>query len=110
MTTSSPPSTVRSQTQLHLTIRFSAAIPDLELDITHPSSTTVASLKHLIRTRLEEPNSQRRLRFIQGGRILPDAAVLSSVLRVPPAPPSSFGGGGDDFTERKRVAGVAAGR
>ncbi|KAI2632312.1 DUF2407 C-terminal domain-containing protein [Hypoxylon sp. NC1633] len=72
---------------LLLTIRFSAAIPDLELDIPRPGSTTVISLKHLIRARLTEPNSQRRLRFIHGGKILPDTAVLSSVLRAPPPPP-----------------------
>ncbi|KAK7978560.1 DSC E3 ubiquitin ligase complex subunit 3 [Apiospora saccharicola] len=76
---------------LSLTIRFSASIPDLDLEIPHPSQTTVISLKHLIRGRLAEPNSQRRLRFIQGGRILPDTAALSAVLRAPPpAPPSRY--------------------
>ncbi|KAI0142471.1 DUF2407 C-terminal domain-containing protein [Hypoxylon sp. NC0597] len=98
MTTSPPPSqpllkppspTIPQPPPLLLTIRFSAAIPDLELDIPHPSSTTVVSLKHLIRARLSEPNSQRRLRFIHGGKILPDNAVLSSVLRPPPPPPPS---------------------
>ncbi|KAF3070375.1 hypothetical protein GL218_00832 [Daldinia childiae] len=80
-----------NQPPLLLTIRFSASIPDLELDIPHPSLTTVISLKHLIRQRLQEPNSQRRLRFIHGGKILPDPAALSSVLRapLPPPPPSS---------------------
>ncbi|KAI5927892.1 DUF2407 C-terminal domain-containing protein [Camillea tinctor] len=72
---------------LLLTIRFSASIPDLELDIPRPGSTTVISLKHLIRSRLNPPNSQRRLRFIHGGKILPDSAVLSAVLRAPIAPP-----------------------
>ncbi|KAK7949102.1 DSC E3 ubiquitin ligase complex subunit 3 [Apiospora aurea] len=76
---------------LSLTIRFSASIPDLDLEIPHPAQTTVVSLKHLIRGRLAEPNSQRRLRFIQGGRILPDTAALSAVLRAPPpAPPSRY--------------------
>ncbi|OTA88794.1 hypothetical protein M434DRAFT_398918 [Hypoxylon sp. CO27-5] len=98
MTTSPPPSqpllkppspTIPQPPPLLLTIRFSASIPDLELDIPHPSSTTVVSLKHLIRARLSEPNSQRRLRFIHGGKILPDNAVLSSVLRPPPPPPPS---------------------
>ncbi|KAI1405575.1 DUF2407 C-terminal domain-containing protein [Hypoxylon fuscum] len=74
---------------LLLTIRFSAALPDLELDIPRPAATTVVSLKHTIRARLSEPNSQRRLRFIHGGKILPDAAVLSAVLRPPPPPPPS---------------------
>ncbi|KAK8863297.1 DUF2407 C-terminal domain-containing protein [Apiospora arundinis] len=85
MPTPSPPQ------PLSLTIRFSASIPDLDLEIPHPAQTTVVSLKHLIRGRLAEPNSQRRLRFIQGGRILPDTAALSAVLRAPPpAPPSRY--------------------
>ncbi|KAL1883943.1 hypothetical protein Daus18300_000051 [Diaporthe australafricana] len=74
---------------LLLTVRFSTSIPDLLLDIPHPSRTTVAALKHLIRTRLEQPNSQRRLRFIHGGKILPDTAVLGAVLKVLPPPPSA---------------------
>ncbi|KAJ2969530.1 hypothetical protein NUW58_g9968 [Xylaria curta] len=76
---------------LLLTIRFSAALPDLELDIPRPSATTVVSLKHLIRSRLDKAHARRRLRFIHGGKILPDTAVLSSVLRalpLPPPPPS----------------------
>ncbi|KAI1807762.1 DUF2407 C-terminal domain-containing protein [Daldinia bambusicola] len=101
MTTSPPPPTTLkppspspsapSPPPLLLTIRFSAAIPDLELDIPRPALTTVVSLKHLIRQRLEEPNSQRRLRFIHGGKILPDNAVLSSVLRAPLLPPPPRG-------------------
>ncbi|KAI6088916.1 DUF2407 C-terminal domain-containing protein [Hypoxylon rubiginosum] len=71
---------------LLLTIRFSAALPDLELDIPRPASTTVVSLKHTIRGRLSPPNDTRRLRFIHGGKILPDAAVLSAVLKAPLAP------------------------
>ncbi|RYP75385.1 hypothetical protein DL771_002481 [Monosporascus sp. 5C6A] len=84
-----PPSSQQQQQQqpLLLTIRFSAALPDLELDIPYPGTTTVVSLKHLIRSRLSEPNSQRRLRFIHGGKILPDGAVLSAVLKPPPPPP-----------------------
>ncbi|KAI1084007.1 DUF2407 C-terminal domain-containing protein [Whalleya microplaca] len=100
MTTPPPPSSLHlkppalplptpSIPPLLLTIRFSAALPDLELDIPRPSSTTVISLKHLIRPRLSEPNARRRLRFIHGGKILPDSAVLSSVLRAPPPPPPS---------------------
>ncbi|KAI1330709.1 DUF2407 C-terminal domain-containing protein [Xylariaceae sp. FL0255] len=74
---------------LLLTIRFSAALPDLELDIPRPSSTTVVSLKHLIRSRLDKSQSKNRLRFIHGGKILPDTAVLSSVLRLLPPPPAT---------------------
>ncbi|KAI1381642.1 DUF2407 C-terminal domain-containing protein [Hypoxylon crocopeplum] len=101
---------------LLLTIRFSASIPDLELDIPRPASTTVVSLKHLIRARLSEPNSQRRLRFIHGGKILPDAAVLSSVLRAPPPPPPSsssspFGSGyGNNNYDSKSRASDSGGR
>lgn len=66
---------------LHLTIRFSSSIPDLDLDITHPSTTTVLTLKHTLRTRLR---SRSRLRLIYQGRLLPDASALSSVLKPPP--------------------------
>lgn len=75
---------------LLLTVRFSTSRPDLLLDIPRPHRTTVAALKHLIRSRLDQPDSQRRLRFIHSGRILADAAVLGAVLKpVPPPPPSS---------------------
>ncbi|POS79947.1 hypothetical protein DHEL01_v201655 [Diaporthe helianthi] len=74
---------------LLLTVRFSTSIPDLLLDIPHPGRTTVAALKHLIRSRLEQPTSQRRLRFIHSGRILPDTALLGTVLKVLPPPPQS---------------------
>lgn len=97
---------------LHITIRFSTALPDLHLDIPSPQQTTVVALKHLIRGRLAadaeaEANSTEtpapssnqptpaaqaalaRLRFIHNGRILPDASVLSSVLKAPPPPPIS---------------------
>lgn len=69
---------------LHLTIRFSASIPDLDLDIPDPQATTVLSLKHLLRTRLATRN---RLRLIRQGRILPDSSALSAVLKPPPPPP-----------------------
>ncbi|KAK1659618.1 DUF2407 C-terminal domain-containing protein [Colletotrichum godetiae] len=74
---------------LLLRIRFTTSLPDLDLDIPSPSQTTVAALKHLIRGRLAQPDSQRRLRFIHQGKILPDASALSSVLRPLPPPPSS---------------------
>ncbi|KAG5914017.1 hypothetical protein E4U42_000732, partial [Claviceps africana] len=73
---------------LLLTIRFSTSIPDLDLDIPHPQSTTILSLKHLLRKRLSTPN---RLRLIHQGRLLPDASALSAVLKPPlqPPPPTS---------------------
>ncbi|KAL2024128.1 hypothetical protein VTK56DRAFT_9908 [Thermocarpiscus australiensis] len=92
---------------LHITIRFSTSLPDLELDIPSPQQTSVVALKHLIRGRLAadaevrasstDPSdadpaaqaSRARLRFIHNGRILPDASVLSAVLKAPPPPPLS---------------------
>ncbi|KAK4115865.1 hypothetical protein N656DRAFT_747311 [Canariomyces notabilis] len=92
---------------LHITIRFSTSLPDLHLDIPSPHETTVIALKHLIRGRLAllddttttsahkdqaaDPThpSRARLRFIHNGRILPDACVLSAVLKAPPPPPLS---------------------
>ncbi|KAK4149031.1 DSC E3 ubiquitin ligase complex subunit 3 [Chaetomidium leptoderma] len=103
---------------LHITIRFSTALPDLHLDIPSPQQTTVVALKHLIRGRLaadaeaeaeadaeatdnaeDEPLTKQPtpaaqaalalLRFIHNGRILPDASVLSAVLKAPPPPPLS---------------------
>ncbi|AEO71199.1 uncharacterized protein THITE_2010369, partial [Thermothielavioides terrestris NRRL 8126] len=72
---------------LHVTIRFSTALPDLHLDIPSPHQTTVVALKHLIRGPAQA--SLARLRFIHNGRILPDGSVLSAVLRAPPPPPIS---------------------
>ncbi|KAK2037305.1 hypothetical protein LZ31DRAFT_546983 [Colletotrichum somersetense] len=101
---------------LLLRIRFTTSIPDLDLDIPSPSQTTVAALKHLIRGRLAQPDSQRRLRFIHQGKILPDASALSAVLRPlpPPPPPSSaspsstasaaLGGAGPDDPKGKGKA------
>lgn len=95
---------------LHLTVRFSTSLPDLHLDILTPHQTTIAALKHQIRSRLaadanattsklasdtkDQPNAaaaaaRGRLRFIHGGKILPDSAALSSVLKpLPPPPPT----------------------
>jgi hypothetical protein len=72
---------------LHITVRFTASIPDLSLDVSQPSKTTVVSLKHLIRVKLPPPTSSRRLRLIYSGKILPDTALLPTVLRIPAPPP-----------------------
>ncbi|PFH60766.1 hypothetical protein XA68_10380 [Ophiocordyceps unilateralis] len=76
--TSPPPASV----PLHLTIRFSSSIPDLDLDFASPERTTVVSLKHLLRSRLD---SRSRLHLIYQGRILPDSSALSAVLKPPPS-------------------------
>lgn len=64
---------------LHLTIRFSTSLPDLELDIPSPTTTTVLALKHLLRTRI---STRARLRLIYQGRLLPDPSALSTVFRA----------------------------
>lgn len=65
---------------LHLTIRFSASIPDLDIDIPSPDATTVLSLKHTLRARLL---SRSRLKLIYQGRLLPDTAALTTVFKAP---------------------------
>ncbi|KAH0496175.1 hypothetical protein TgHK011_003552 [Trichoderma gracile] len=70
----------------HLTIRFSNSLPDLDLDVPSPHTTTVASLKSLIRERI---SSRNRLRFIYQGRLLSDSASLSASIKPPAAPPAS---------------------
>ncbi|KZZ97344.1 putative protein family UPF0645, transmembrane [Moelleriella libera RCEF 2490] len=81
---------IPSPSPLLLTLRFSTSIPDLDLDIAHPQTTTALSLKHILRQRLATRN---RLRLIYQGRILPDASALSTVLKRPPPalqpPPTS---------------------
>ncbi|KAK3344300.1 DUF2407 C-terminal domain-containing protein [Lasiosphaeria hispida] len=112
---STPSRPVFTPPPLHLTVRFSTLLPDLHLDILTPHQTTIAALKHLIRARLAaDANtstthtsasdtkdqasrnaaaataSRARLRFIHGGKILPDNAALSSVLKpLPPPPPTT---------------------
>lgn len=71
---------------LHLTIRFSSSLPDLELAIPSPSTTTVLALKHLLRTRI---STRSRLRLIYQGRLLPDPSALSTVFKVPLAAAAS---------------------
>jgi len=72
---------------LLLTIRFSASIPDLYLDIPTPETTTAAGLKQLIRTHLPSDLSTHRIRLIYSGRGLEDATALTISLRLPPPPP-----------------------
>ncbi|KAK1836127.1 DUF2407 C-terminal domain-containing protein [Podospora conica] len=85
---------------LHLTVRFSTSLPDLQLDILTPHLTTVVALKHQIRARLaadaassSDPHhaaaARARLRFIHAGKLLPDHAPLSTVLKALPPPPAS---------------------
>lgn len=74
--------TVPAQPRLLVTIRFSASIPDLLLEIPHPSSTTTAGLKQLIRKSLSNELTKRRLRLIYAGKALEDGVALSVSLRL----------------------------
>ncbi|KAI5456534.1 DUF2407 C-terminal domain-containing protein [Mariannaea sp. PMI_226] len=112
MTSRPSPSQPLLPRPLHLTIRFSTSQPDLDLDIPSPQSTTVLSLKHLLRSRL---NSRSRLRLIYQGRLLPDASALSTFLRAPPAPhhslhPSTSSSQNDPNRKGKAVEGPPVSR
>lgn len=72
---------------LHVTVRFTTSIPDLLLDVANAEETSVVALKHLIRSRLDEPTSKHRLRLIHSGKLLKDGDMLSAVLKIPSAPP-----------------------
>lgn len=69
--------------ELYLIIRFSASIPDVQLGIPNPSTTTVAGLKQLIRTHLPSDLANRRIRLIYSGRGLEDASSLRTALKLP---------------------------
>ncbi|RDW81097.1 DSC3 family protein [Aspergillus mulundensis] len=71
---------------LFLTVRFSASIPDLRLDIDFPETTTAAGLKQAIRARLPSSLSSHRLRLIYAGRGLEDTTPLAVSLKLPPPP------------------------
>ncbi|KAJ5972357.1 uncharacterized protein N7479_002275 [Penicillium vulpinum] len=74
---------------LLITVRFSASIPDLQLDVTDPETTTGAGLKQLIRAELPKTLSSHRLRLIYSGRGLEDTAALTVSLKLPPPPSRS---------------------
>lgn len=81
-----------SQGPLLLTIRFTASIPDLDLDIAAPSTTTGIALKVLIRSHLPLNYSTCRLRLIQAGKIFKDTLLLSTTVKQPAPPPPSTKG------------------
>jgi hypothetical protein len=72
---------------VYLIIRFASSIPDLDLPIRYPWTTTTLSLKQLIREHLPFNQTSARLRLIYAGKVLPDSASLSTSLRLPPSPP-----------------------
>lgn len=87
---------------LLLTVRFSASVPDLPLDVSNPETTTAAGLKQLIRARLPQDLSAHRLRLIYAGRALDDAAALTISLKLPPSP-SPSAKGKEPVCERPRL-------
>jgi hypothetical protein len=74
---------------LLITVRFSASIPDLQLDVPDPEIITGAGLKQLIRAELPKPLSSNRLRLIYAGRGLEDTAALTASLKLPLSPSRS---------------------
>jgi hypothetical protein len=73
---------------LHITIRFATSITDLLLDVPEPNKTAVISLKQLLRAQVGNAQVTRsRFRLIYSGKLLRDDDVLTSVLKVPVAPP-----------------------
>ncbi|KGQ01679.1 hypothetical protein PAAG_11524 [Paracoccidioides lutzii Pb01] len=69
-----------------LTIRFSASIPDVLLEIPEPARLTAAGLKQLIRQRLPRHLSTHRLRLIYAGKALEDSSSLASALNIASQP------------------------
>ncbi|KAL4932731.1 DSC3 family protein [Aspergillus undulatus] len=86
----SPPGAAPEKDPLYLTVRFSASIPDLRLDIDYPETTTAAGLKQAIRARLPQSLSSHRLRLIYAGRGLEDTTPLAVSLKLPPPPTTRF--------------------
>lgn len=67
---------------LYLTVRFTNSF-DLLLDIAEPNHTTVLTLKHTVRQKLDTSLAQHRFRFIYSGKLLKDDDILSEVLKLP---------------------------
>ncbi|KKY28866.1 hypothetical protein UCRPC4_g00289 [Phaeomoniella chlamydospora] len=68
---------------VHITVRFSASLPDLPLTIDNPVVSTTAGLKQLIRKHLPSDLSDKRLRLIYAGKALIDTSALSTQLKLP---------------------------
>ncbi|RJE18082.1 conserved membrane protein, partial [Aspergillus sclerotialis] len=104
------PSLDSEEITLPLTIRFSASIPDLPLDISTPESTTAAGLKQLIRSRLPSDLSAHRLRLIYAGRALDDATPLTVSLKLPPPSRARTPVLGDDGEDLEEGTGNGSGK
>ncbi|KAF2648532.1 hypothetical protein K491DRAFT_698822 [Lophiostoma macrostomum CBS 122681] len=76
---------------IHLIIRFTASVPDLQLPLSSPRTITTLSLKQLIRSHLPTDHASARLRLIYAGKVLADTAPLAVSLKLPPPPPPRNG-------------------
>lgn len=74
---------------LLINVRFTNSF-DLPIDIDQPRQTYVAALKHMVRSKLEEPLSNHCFRFIYSGKLLRDEDILGNVLKLPGAPPRRY--------------------
>ncbi|CAD6442426.1 d7887dab-17f2-440b-9e60-8b7ea39e059c [Sclerotinia trifoliorum] len=90
MASKTSPTALTPSRPLHITIRFADSIPDLLLDIPTQNNITGVGLKHLIRSKLKPPASQRRFRFIYGGKFIRDDDFLTAILKVPTPPPRAI--------------------
>lgn len=86
---------------LDLVIRFSTSNPDIILTIEKPPTTTCVSLKQQIRSHLDAPASESRLRLIHAGKVLQDNAALSASLNVVLPPPTAY----DDENKSEKAKG-----
>ena len=77
--TSPPPSSTLS---LSLIIRFTTSLPDLQLTIPNPRTTTTSTLYTLIRPHLPLSVSVSPLRLIYNGALLSPTASLTTALRL----------------------------
>lgn len=100
----SPPS---SPPDVLITVRFSASIPDVQLEIPSANTTTAAGLKQMIRARLPKELSNRRIRLIYSGRGLEDATPLAQGLRIPIPESSSSSSLADDEEGKGKGKGKA---
>lgn len=84
---------------LDVVVRFSTSNPDLLLNISNPQKTSNITLRQLIRSHLEPPASEARLRLIHSGRDLSDNAALGKSVNVTRPPP------GDDDGKSSKAKG-----
>ena len=93
---------------VHITVRFSASLPDLHLTIDSPVTSTAATLKQQIRKNLPADLADRRLRLIYAGRALIDTSSLSTQLKLSSSRTPSRSGTPIPVADRNDVKGKTA--